>query len=103
MNTEETGGQQKITSGYNKLRTEEYGQLRERFYKRFPKCLESDYTFEQEIFLHYDILQSENKRLRETLIEVEFRLTKLLLGGSPTPEDVNHCAEPITQALKETK
>lgn len=69
MNNEETGGTQIVTSEYNKLRTEEYLHLRGRFYKRFPKSLESDYEFEQEIFLHFDILQAEVRQLEAKLKE----------------------------------
>ena len=64
MSKDETCGMQKVTSAYNKLRAEEFSHLRGRFYARFPKSLASDYTLEQEIFLHFDVLQAENKQLK---------------------------------------
>ena len=99
MSKDETCGMQKVTSAYNKLRAEEFSHLRGRFYARFPKSLASDYTLEQEIFLHFDVLQAENKQLKashDKLVEA----IKYALGCGIMTETV---CKKFEQALKEAE
>ena len=82
MSKDETCGMQKVTSAYNKLRAEEFSHLRGRFYARFPKSLASDYTLEQEIFLHFDVLQAENKQLEASHEKREKRSSDCIIWHS---------------------
>ena len=110
MSKDETCGMQKVTSAYNKLRAEEFSHLRGRFYARFPKSLASDYTLEQEIFLHFDVLQAENKQLKashDKLVEAlkkygnHLRDCPYFHPIMPTEEIKCNCG--LEQALKEAE
>ncbi len=70
------GTGEKVTSKYNELRTKEYAHLRQRFYDKYPKSLESDTNFEDDIFFQmgcdcheakFKALQAENKLLKKAI------------------------------------
>ena len=83
--TEETAGKEKETSQYNKLRTEEYSHLRNRFYAKYPIDHDCDFTFEDVIFNKLETLEynlkteelahqatlKEWRKLQESLLHIK--------------------------------
>ena len=65
MGIEETSGGEMVTSKYNELRTKEYAHLRQRFYELYPKSLESDTNFEDDVFLYIEQLQKQIGELQK--------------------------------------
>jgi len=56
-----------IEARYNKIRAEEFLKLRDKFYNRFPIQHDCDYSLENVIFMKFDELQAENKRLKKVI------------------------------------